>query len=232
MPCAVLLACGHAAEPIALAEAAGMAVYPVPTSPTRHAVDPVLAELTGRRLVVAGSDADLAAVVLRLLRTERLADVEVVYAPSDPRSECATRWGIPGAAAVAFWSAAAGSAAPVPVVRDDAGGVLLGLGVLGPVDGVGYCDDENVLRGMARRIEARPDAGAGLAVRVLRRGRFGRTQVREQRGRALQIGCAPLRPVSDGVTYPRPIERWTWYRHTEDLRLVLPACAHDQWNVP
>jgi hypothetical protein len=219
---AVLLACGNAAAPATLAEAADMTVYPVPARPTREVVDPVLAELAGRRLVVAGTDADLAAVVLRLVRTERLADVDVVFVPGDPDSVCARRWGLPCAAA-AIGSAHGGAVTPVPVVRDDSGGVLLGLGVLEPVDGVGYCDDENVLRGVALRIEARPEPGSGLAVRVIRRGRFGRSRAHEERGRALQVGCAPLRPVYDGVTHPRPVERWTWYRHTEDLRLVLSA---------
>jgi hypothetical protein len=26
--------------------------------------------------------------------------------------------------------------------------------------------------------------------------------------------------VCDGVAHPRPVRRWTWYRHTADLRLV------------
>ncbi|MGH3623643.1 MAG: hypothetical protein ACRDQ5_17890 [Sciscionella sp.] len=219
---AVLLACGNAAAPATLAEAAGMTVYSVPARPTREVVDPVLAELAGRRLAVAGSDADLAAVVLRLVRTERLADVEVIFVPDDPDSVCARRWGLPGAVA-AIGSAHRGALTPVPVVRDDSGGVLLGLGVLEPVDGVGYCDDETVLRGLALRIEVHPEPGPGLAVRVIRRARFGRTRAHEEHGRALQIGCAPLRPVYDGVTHPRPVQRWTWYRHTEDLRLVRPT---------
>jgi hypothetical protein len=24
----------------------------------------------------------------------------------------------------------------------------------------------------------------------------------------------------DGVPHPRPVTRWTWYRHTEDLRAI------------
>jgi len=26
--------------------------------------------------------------------------------------------------------------------------------------------------------------------------------------------------VHDGVPHPRPATRWTWYRHTEDLRAI------------
>jgi hypothetical protein len=34
------------------------------------------------------------------------------------------------------------------------------------------------------------------------------------------LGCIPTRPISDGVAYPRAVSKWTWYRHSEDLRLV------------
>jgi hypothetical protein len=42
----------------------------------------------------------------------------------------------------------------------------------------------------------------------------------EFRGRAFQLGCVPARPSSDGVVHERAQSRWTWYRHTEDLRLA------------
>jgi hypothetical protein len=46
-------------------------------------------------------------------------------------------------------------------------------------------------------------------------------------GRAVQVGCLDAQVVSDGVAHPRPVTRWTWYRHTEPLRLVrgLPGTA-------
>jgi hypothetical protein len=28
--------------------------------------------------------------------------------------------------------------------------------------------------------------------------------------------------VVDGVAHPRPVPRWTWYRHTDDWLLVRP----------
>jgi hypothetical protein len=40
------------------------------------------------------------------------------------------------------------------------------------------------------------------------------------RGRAFQIGCEPATAEHDGITHPRPVRRWTWYRHTEDLRAI------------
>lgn len=172
--------------------------------PGKAAVDPFL---DARRLIVLGTDADLAAVVLRLLRTEKLEDIEVGYVPSGPSE-------VP----VTSTPASARSAAPVrvPLVRDDNGGVLLGLGVLEAEDATVYCDSTPVLRGTGR-VEVRPGP-EGLRVRVRRRGPLRRAV--GAAGRAVQFGCAPTRPVSDGVDHPRQVERWSWYRHVTDLRLV------------
>jgi hypothetical protein len=53
----------------------------------------VLADLEPRRVIVSGTDADLAAVLVRLLRRERL-DVEVAYLPRG-KSVVAQVWGLP-----------------------------------------------------------------------------------------------------------------------------------------
>jgi hypothetical protein len=198
---------------------AGIEVHRVP-APGRTEIDPLLAALDGRRLAVCGTDADLAAVVLRLLRTERLDDVPVAYLPAGDYSAAAALWGLPTDPRRALDLALRGEPHRVPLVRDDAGGVLVGLGVLAPVRGAAYCDDEQVLRGQARRFAVTPDptGGAGLVVRVVRRGLLGR--VRTAYGRAAALACLPTLPVCDGVPHPRPVSRWTWYRHTEDLRLV------------
>ncbi|HWM04104.1 MAG TPA: hypothetical protein VNP92_17355, partial [Actinophytocola sp.] len=137
--------------------------------------------MTDGQLVVHGSDADLAAVVLRLLRTDRL-DVPVGYVPVDRRSPVARLWRL-GEDPVA--AALDGRVDPVPLVRDDAGGVLLGLGVLAPVRGTVYCDDEIPLRGAAERIEVNPDPELGLRVRVVRK-RLLRNEVSSHLGRAVQ----------------------------------------------
>src|SRR5690348_3486224 len=71
----------------------------LPARPGRADVDPVLDEHEPRRIAVAGTDADLAAVLLRLLRTERLG-VEVAYLPA-AASPATRAWGLPtGRAAV------------------------------------------------------------------------------------------------------------------------------------
>jgi len=218
----VALSCGNNAGDGALRMVAhrdDVELHRVPERPGKPHVDPLLTELAGRRLVVLGSDADLAAVVLRLLRTERLAEVPVGYLPASAGSAVAGLWGLPTDPARAFDLAVAGDPDPVPLLRDDSGGVLLGLGVLGPVRGVAYCDNDQVLRGQASRIEVGPDPqGGGLVVRVRRGMLLRRTHAAA--GRAFEIGCLPTSPVSDGVRHPRSVNRWVWYRHTEDLRLV------------
>jgi hypothetical protein len=193
----------------------------VPERPGKPHVDPVLANLGDKRLVVMGTDADLAAVVLRLLRTERLAEIPVGYVPVETDSVVANLWHLPTDTGRALDLALSGDADRVPLVRDDVGGVLLGLGVLGPVRGVGYCDNDNVLRGQASRVEVLPDTdgGLGLVVRVIHKRLFG-SKVQETRGRAFQIGCLPTTVISDGQRHPRQTNKWTWYRHVEDLRLI------------
>jgi hypothetical protein len=171
------------------------------------------------RVVVAGSDADLAAVVLRLLRTERLGQVAVGYLPASRDSAVARLWGLPVAPSEALAVACGGEPDAVPLVRDDVGGVLLGQGVLRPMRGVAYCDDVLVLRGQASRLEVTPSAPDGVAVRAARVGTLG-LRSSSAVGRAVQVGCLSATVVSDGVPHPRPVTKWTWYRHTEPLRLV------------
>jgi len=191
----------------------------VPSRPDKAAVDPLLARLDGQRLVVMGSDADLAAVVLRLLRTERVADVAIGYVPVSPHSAAAAAWDLPVEPGRALDTALGGEPDRVPLIRDDNGGVLVGRGEFGALRGVGYCDDDRVLRGLARRVRVTPGHGRGLVVEVTHGGLF-RRNTHTTFGRAFQLGCLPSSVVRDGVPHERAVTRWTWYRHTEDLRLV------------
>nr|WP_186762832.1 hypothetical protein [Lentzea tibetensis] len=213
----IVLACGNTQLPL-ITDGDGFEVVQVPERPGKDDVDQ---HLDHGRLIVAGTDTDLAAVALRLLRKERLGDTIVGYVPTSPRSAVASLWTLPVNVAGALKLAMNGDPDPVPLVRDDVGGVLVGLGVLSPVRGVGYCDADNVLRGQASRIEVTPDpeGGLGLVVRVIHRRLIG-SKVKEHRTRAFQLGCLPTTPVLDGRKHPRPVDKWTWYRHTEDLRLV------------
>jgi hypothetical protein len=204
----------------------------VPALPGKADIDPVLASLEGR-LLVQGTDADLAAVILRLLRANRLADVIVGYLPvvSSPASSL---WRIPvGPAALDL--ACTGAPRPVPVIRDDGGGVLAGAGVIPRITGEVYCDDQRALRGSALAVEVAPDPGAaplpdaaamepateGVRVSVVRRGLLRRKR-EVFRGRAVQASFRSTTVLRDGVAHQRPTDRWGWYRHTEDLLFVCP----------
>ncbi|SFJ73408.1 hypothetical protein [Amycolatopsis sacchari] len=210
-----VLVCGASAPE--LPEVDGLTVHRVGERPGKDVVDPLLDD---GQLIVVGTDADLAAVALRLLRKEKLATTRVGFVPADPASEVAALWGLPTDPARALKVALHGDADPVPLIRDDNGGVLVGRGTFGAIRGVAYCDDDVALRGTARSIEVTPDTegGPGLVVRVVKGLVFKRPMTLA--GRAFQLGCVPTRPTSDGVPFPRAITRWTWYRHTEDLRLV------------
>ena len=179
--------------------------------------------LLAGRLLVIGDDADLAAVALRLQRKELLGSVEVAYAPAG-RTTVVDLWRLPhGVRAIPF--AAAGSVDcvvdEVPLVRDDVGGVLVGVGYLGPVTGTVYVDEHRVLHGAAQRLRVTPDRAKGLAVTVSRRRFIGLgPRPITTPGRAVQIGCAPTTVLRDGIAYDRQMDRWTFYKHTEPLRLL------------
>ncbi|MCF7552131.1 hypothetical protein [Pseudonocardia sp. WMMC193] len=183
----------------------------LPARPGKGDVDPVLKEREPRRVIVHGSDADLAAVLVRLLRRDRL-DVEVAFVPATRRSAVAMAWNLPRDAAGLALDA---PAQPTPLIRDDAGGVLVGRGVVRDLEGEAYCDDTLVLRGRTRRLVAvpGPDGVSALPGR----------RVRAATGRALQIGCVEAFVEVEGVPHPRPVPRWTWYRHTADWLFVRPG---------
>lgn len=210
----------------------------VSPAPGKAEVDALLPDGPGR-VVVEGTDADLAAVVLRLLRKNRIADLAVGYVPV-AESPATRLWGLPvgpEARRLAF----EGEARPAALVRDDSGGLLIASGRVEPITGQVYCDDQRVLHGPARSLEISPDpeatplpeptadpmsanldpAADGLRVTTVRRGLL-RTRREVTRGRAVQAGFREATVLRDGVAHPRPVGKWAWYRHTEDLLLVRP----------
>lgn len=222
---AMVLACGRAggvALSPSLADRSDVTLELVPERPGREDVDDLLTHVgpdtEHDRVVVVGQDADLAAVVLRLLRTDRLVEVPVGFAPLSPASAVASAWGLPTHGDDALDLALDGEPRRVPLIRDDNGGVLVGLGRIGPLRGVAYCDDALVLRGPARAILVRPHP-RGMEVAVQYLGRLWRRSGTIH-GRAFELGCLPASVTRDGVPHERQIKRWNWYRHTEDLRLI------------
>lgn len=174
-----------------------------------------------RRLVVVGGDAELARVLTRLLRADRL-DVEVGYAP--PRRTAATRaYRLP-----AGWRAARrarhGAAGPVPLIRDDAGTALAGAGRWVPVDGAavlrgeGIVDDAALFDGEVTGALIEP-LGTAPGLRAGIPSRRGRVR-RWVSGRAAQLGTTGALVVRDGVYGTRTVKRSTFYRHIENWLLV------------
>lgn len=185
----------------------------------------VIDSLLRGRVLVVGDDADLNAVVLRLLRKELLGSVEVAFAAAAPTA-VTDMYGLPtGAEAVR--AARLAEVDRVPLVRNDAGGVLVGAARLGPVTGTFYVDEERIPGGTARSIEVVPGARKGLAVTVVKKRflGFGRLPVTYE-GRAVEFGILPNSGTVisfDGIVHPREVQQWVFYAHTEPWRLVRGA---------
>ena len=73
-----------------------------------------------------------------------------------------------------------------------------------------YHDDVKVADGQVTRIDVRPDWHAVDTIGVTVMTQPLRPTQRTS-GRALQVASDPARIVRDGVPYPRPVHRWTWY---------------------
>ena len=157
-----------------------------------------------RRVVVVGSDADIAAVLTRLLRADRL-DVEVghVRRPWHARR------------------ARTGEAQRVPLIRDETGTVIVRAAHWLPPDeqartihGEAVTDNTLLFDGDVTgvRIEPTPTM-PGLRASVLSSRMRAKHWVA---GRAAQLGTDAALVVRDGVSAPRPVRRSTFYRHTEE----------------
>ncbi|SOX51910.1 peptidase M50 [Mycobacterium ahvazicum] len=171
-----------------------------------------------RRLIVLGADAELAAVLNRLLRAGRL-DVEVAYVPR--RRTRATRvYRLPvGRRAVR--RARRGTSGRVTLVRDETGAVIVGRAGWQPpgdrrhIHGEAVVDDTQLFDGHITGAYIEPT----LAVPGLRAAVHGRWR-RWVAGRAVQLGSTGVLVVRDGVAAPRPARRSTFYRHVEGWLLV------------
>ncbi|MCV7409817.1 peptidase M50 [Mycobacterium florentinum] len=171
-----------------------------------------------RRLVVLGGDADLAAVLSRLLRAQRL-DVEVAYVPR--RRTRATRIYRVKAGRRAARRARRGAVRRVTLVRDETGAVIVGRAGWQPpedrelIHGEAVVDDTQLFDGDVTGAFVEPT----LAVPGLRAAVHGRWR-RWVAGRAVQLGSTGVVVVRDGVAAPRAARRSTFYRHVEGWLLV------------
>lgn len=156
-----------------------------------------------QRLVVVGSDADLATVLSRLMRSERL-DVEVAHIRRGALSWLHAR------------RAATAPARRIPLIRDDTGTVLVGSALWLPPEGAdrlrgeAVVDDTVLFDGEVTGVRIEPTATMpGLRARLL-----GGPGGRWVSGRAAQLGTTGVRVVRDGVPGRREAKRATFYRHT------------------
>jgi hypothetical protein len=157
------------------------------------------ASADARRLAVVGSKRDLAAVLTRLMRTDRL-DVEVAHVTGRRSAQ----------------RARTAPARRTPLIRDDTGTAITGAALWLPPEGstviVGeaVADDTVLFDGEVSGVRIEPTT-AMPGVRVAVAGRWPR---RWQTARAVQLGTTGARVVRDGVTSTREVTRSTVYRHT------------------
>lgn len=197
---------------------------PVPSALSGLPTLPVddLASALGRwdRLIVVGADADLATVLSRLLRADRL-DVEVGYAPR--RRTFATRiYRLPSGRRAAR-RAMRGSARRVPLIRDETGTVVVGRASWRPagdaqlIHGEAVVDDTVLFDGDAAGADIEPTLSLpGLRVALRGNGIWRRWTS----GRAAQLGTTGAVVLRDGVPAPRAMRRSTFYRNIEGWLLV------------
>ncbi|TGD89101.1 peptidase M50 [Mycolicibacterium sp. CH28] len=153
------------------------------------------------RVVVLGSDADLAAVLTRLMRTERL-DIEVAHMRGWRGARRARN----------------GVAQRVPLIRDESATVVVTAALwLPPADGrvihgEAVVDDDRLFDGEVTGVRIEPTSTMpGLRAAVL----TGRLRPRRWlTGRAVQLGSTGARVVRDGSPAPREVTRSAFYRHT------------------
>jgi hypothetical protein len=174
-------------------------------------------------VAVRGPVPALAAVLTVLLKAERTAQVPVAWEPSGDRDSVALARDI---------GVGSGEQRELCLVRDDHGGVLLQHGRIEAAgDGrralsrrlglQAHHDDIKVADGEITRIDVRPDwravdtIGVTVMLQPLR-------PTRHTSGRALQVASDPARVVRDGVPYPRPVSRWTWYADHRMRWLLQP----------
>jgi hypothetical protein len=172
----------------------------------------VAAAGTAESVVVRGPVHGLAAVLAVLLKAGRSAEVAVSWEPASDKASAALARDL---------GIGTGGPRDLTLVRDDHGGVLLHHGRIEAAgDGrrslsrrlglQAHHDDIKVADGEITRIDVRPDWAAvdtiGVTVMTLPLRPTQRTV-----GRALQTASDPARIVRDGVPYPRPVTRWTWY---------------------
>lgn len=216
-----VLHCGNPLLPIALSDVPLTAAEQVPTSDDCNSIFSEMDSAPDPRIIVLGDDASLAALLTRLMRTDRL-NVEVAFVPESATP--ATGVYKLGTGSRAAKVALTGKAASIPLIRDDAGKALVGTAVLsgsegGELEGEAYVDDDRLFSGVVSGVEVSPTPEMpGLRARVVGRRRLLRH--RWLSGRAMQLGTPAATLVRDGIPGDREVKRSTFYRHDQQWLLV------------
>jgi hypothetical protein len=194
----------------------GMAVLELDLRRLDPGEAPLKANLAGlgdaTSVLVRGPVSALAGVLTALLKAGRTALVTVAWEPTADKAATALARDL---------GLGTGGPRDLTLVRDDHGGVLLHHGRV-EAAGAGrrslsrkiglqaHHDDIKVADGEITRIDVRPDWGAVDTIGVTVMTQPLRP-TRHTSGRALQVASDPARIIRDGVAYPRPVDRWTWY---------------------
>jgi hypothetical protein len=163
-------------------------------------------------VLVRGPVSALAGTLTVLLKAGRTSVVPVAWEPTGDKAATSLARDL---------GLGTGEPRDLTLVRDDHGGVLLHHG---RVEAAGngrrslsrkiglqaHHDDIKVADGEITRIDVRPDWGAVDTIGVTVMTQPLRP-TRHTSGRALQVASDPARIIRDGVPYPRPVDRWTWY---------------------
>jgi hypothetical protein len=174
--------------------------------------------------VVQGPVPALAGVLTALHKAGRTADVPVSWEPADDDDSRGLARSL---------HIGTGEERALSLVLDDHGGVLLHRGRIEPpteephhaighrIGLQAHHDATKVADGTVTRIDVRPDWKAVDSLRVFVTVTPLRP-VRRSSGRALQVASDPARVIRDGVPYPRPVTRWTWYADPRFRWLLRP----------
>jgi hypothetical protein len=216
-----VLHCGNPPLPITLTDVPLRNADAVPTDDDCSAMFADIESAPAPRIIVLGDDASLAAVLTRLMRTDRL-HVEVAFVP-DTATAAAHIYKL-GTGSRAAKVALTGKASSTPLIRDDAGKAVVGRALLGGADGAelegeAYVDDTRLFSGVVPGVEVAPTPELpGLRARVISRRRF--LPRRWVSGRAMQLGSPAADLMRDGIPGDRTVKRSTFYRHHQEWLLV------------
>ncbi len=209
-----------------LRQAGAAAVTRAAVGAETAAVDEVLEQLAGRRLVIDADLAGLQLVLTRLMRRGELDSAETAVLPRGPIPYL-DRLGLPTTLTPQLRTAVHGRPRLVGVIKDDSGGLSVDHARVSP-----WPADTTSRAWWVRAVvddQRLVDGTDASSVRVTRIGpseleatvRFGRWRNRRIRGRSLQLACDEALISQDGVDRERPRGKRTFWSEPKLWQLAL-----------